>query len=151
MSDLQNLIEAVKHGHVEHARSILESDPGLAKQKDESGATALHYAALHGHRPIVDLLLERGADINSTDSQFGATPAGWAIEYLREKGGYLAIELDDFGYAIQMGDIRWVKRFLKRFPALRKTSDTTGAPFRTLAQEYGNRAIAGLFDAEDLP
>ncbi len=151
MSNLQNLIEAVKHGHLEQARIILDADTGLANQKDESGATPLHYATFHGHRPIVELLLERGADINSTDSQFGATPAGWAIEYLREKGGYLAIELDDFGYAIQMGDIRWVKRFLKRFPSLRKASDTKGVSFRKLAQEYGNRAIAGLFDAEDLP
>jgi ankyrin repeat protein len=83
MSDLENLIEAVKQGNLEPVRSILESDPRLANQKDKSGATPLHFATLHGHRPIVELLLERGANINSTDSQFGATPAGWAIEYLR--------------------------------------------------------------------
>jgi len=56
----------------------------LANLKDESGATPLHYAAIHGHRQIVRLLLERGADINATDSRFGANPAGWAIEYLRD-------------------------------------------------------------------
>jgi ankyrin repeat protein len=150
MSDLENLIEGVKQGNLEHVRSILESDSRLANQKDESGATPLHYATLHGHRPIVELLLQRGADINRTDSQLGATPAGWAIEYLREKGGYLAIELDDLAYAIQLGDIRWVTRFLKRFPSLRKASDTKGMPFQKLAQESGNREIAGLFDAEDL-
>ena len=95
MSDLENMIEAVKQGDRESVRAILESDDRLANQRDESGATPLHYATLNGHRQIVQLLLERGADINSTDSQFGATPAGWAIEYLREMGGYLAIELDD--------------------------------------------------------
>lgn len=42
---------------------------------------------LSGHRQIVKLLLERAADINSTDTQFGATPAGWAIEYLRVMDG----------------------------------------------------------------
>ncbi len=151
MSDFQNMIEAVKQGDLERVRAILESDDGLAGQRDESGATPLHYATLNGHRHIVKLLLERGADINSTDSRFGATPAGWAIEYLREKGGFLAIELDDLAYAIQLGDARWVARFLKRFPALRQASDTNGTLFQRLARESGNREIAGLFGLEDVP
>ena len=94
-------------------------------------------------------LLERGADINSTDSRFGATPAGWAIEYLREMGGYLAIELDDLAYAIQFGDSRWVARFLKRFPSLRQANDTNGTPLRRLARESGNPEILGLFGLEE--
>jgi len=151
MGDLENMIEAVKHGDPERVRDILESDDRLANQRDESGATPLHYATLNGHRQIVQLLLERGADINSTDSQFGATPAGWAIEYLREMGGYLAIELNDLAYAIQLGDVRWVARFLKRFPLLRQGSDTNGTPFRRLAQDSGNPEIAGLFGLEDVP
>jgi ankyrin repeat protein len=150
MNDLENLIEAVKRGDRESVRAILESDDRLANQRDESGATPLHYATLNGHRQIVQLLLERGADINRTDSQFGATPAGWAIEYLREMGGYLAIELDDLAYAIQLGDIRWVKRFLKRFPSLRQASDTNGTPFQRLARESRNQEIAGLF-GQDVP
>ena len=151
MSDLENMIEAVKQGELERVRAILESDERLANQRDESGATPLHYATLNGHRQIVQLLLERGADINSTDSQFGATPAGWAIEYLREKGAYLAIELDDLAYAIQLGDTRWVARFLKRFPSLRQASDANGTPFQRLARESGNREIAGLFGLENVP
>ena len=107
----------------------------------------LHYAALTGHRQVVQLLIERGAKINSTDGQFGATPTGWAIEYLREMGGYLTIELDDFAHAIQLGDARWVTRFLERFPALRKASDTHGRPFHQLARETGNREIARLFES----
>ena len=151
MSDLENMIEAVKQGDLKRVRAILESDDRLASQRDESGATPLHYAALNGHRQIVHLLLERGADINSADRQFGATPAGWAIEYLREKGAYLAIELDDLAYAIQLGDTRWVARFLKRFPSLRQASDTNGTPFQRLARESGNGKIAELFGLEDVP
>ena len=150
MSDLENMIQAVKQGDLERVRAIIESDDRLANQRDESGATPLHYAALNGHRQIVQLLLERGADINSTDSQSGATPTGWAIEYLREMGGYLAIELNDFAYAIQLGDTRWVARFLKRFPSLRQACDTNGTPFQRLARESGNREIAGLFGLEDV-
>ena len=151
MSDLENLIEAVKQCDLERVSAILESDDRLVNLRDESGATPLHYATLNGHRQIVRLLLQRGADINSTDSQFGATPAGWAIEYLREMGGYLSIELDDLAYAIRLGDTRWVARFLKRFPSLRQASDTNGTLFQRLARESGNREIARLFGLENLP
>jgi ankyrin repeat protein len=54
-------------------------------ERDEAGATVLHYATLDGLREIVQLLLDRGAEINSLDGQFGATPTGWAIEYLLAK------------------------------------------------------------------
>ena len=151
MSDLENLIEAVKQCDLERVSAILESDDRLVNLRDESGATPLHYATLNGHRQIVRLLLQRGADINSTDSQFGATPAGWAIEYLREMGGYLSIELDDLAYAIRLGDTRWVARFLKRFPSLRQASDTNGTLFQRLARDSGNLEIARLFGLENLP
>ncbi len=146
---MENLMEAAKQGELERVKTALEPDPGIVNLRDESGATALHYAAIHGHRQIVRLLIERGADINSTDDQFGATPAGWAIEYLREMGGHLAIELDDLAYAIRNGDTHWVSRFLKRFPALRHAKDTRGIPFQKLAQESGNREIMALFESED--
>lgn len=146
MSELGQLIDAAKQGDLERVKAILGTDERLANQRDASGATPLHYAALSGHRQIAQLLIERGADINVADSQFGATPAGWAIEYLREMGGYLAIELADLSYAIEIQDVRWVARLLKRFPSLRKGNDTKGTPFETLARESGNREITKLFD-----
>jgi PhnB protein len=149
MSDLASLIEAVKQGDLESVRAILDTKDEIVNQRDESGAAPLHYATLNGDRQIVRLLLERGAEINIADSQFGATPTGWAIEYLRELGGYLAIELKDLAYAIQLGDVRWVTRFLERFPALRQASDKNGRPFQQLARESGNREIAKLFGSED--
>src|SRR2546430_2775254 len=96
-------------------------------------------------REIVELLLDRGAEINSRDRQFGATPTGWAIEYLREKGGYFAIEIADLVYAIELGDARWVARFLERFPKLRQGRDPSGKPFRELVEESGNREVMALF------
>lgn len=150
MSDFDELIEAAKRGDLEQVRGLLQAGRELVNQRDESGATPLHYAALNGHRPVVQLLVQQGADPNSRDRQFGATPAGWAIEYLREMGGYLAIELDDLAYAIRTGDVRWAARFLERFPALREASDTKGTPFRKLAVESGSREIAELFSAGNL-
>ena len=145
MSDLTALINAVQHGDIKEARTILDDNAGLVHQRDESGATALHYATFSGNREIVQLLLDKGAEINKTDNQFGATPTGWAIEYLRERGGYLAIELNDLAYAIECGDVLWVTRFLKRFPALRQGVDIKGKPFRQLAEESGNPEITALF------
>jgi hypothetical protein len=45
---------------------------------------------------VVRAFVELGAGSNARDSEFAATPAGWAIEYLREMGGFQALELDDF-------------------------------------------------------
>jgi ankyrin repeat protein len=95
MTALERLIHAAQSNDLDTARLILNSNHGVVNEKDASGATAIHYAALGGHPRIVKLLVECGADINVRDDEFGATPAGWAIKYLRELGGHLAIELED--------------------------------------------------------
>jgi ankyrin repeat protein len=148
MAEFEKLIEAVNRGDVEGVRTLLHNHVEFVSKRDELGATALHHAALGGHRAVVQLLLEHGAEINATDSRFGATPTGWAIEYLRELGGFLAIELDDFAHATGRGDVEWAARFLERFPALREASDTEGNPFKVLAHQSGNPEIARLFGPE---
>ena len=130
MTELDKLIEAVKRGAFEDVSAI-----------------TLHYAAFDGRRDIVQLLVRLGADINATDDKFGATPAGWAIEYIREMGGFLGIELSDTAYAIERGDVDWVTRFLKRFPKLRGARDSHGKTLRELAAQSGNKEIAALFEA----
>jgi ankyrin repeat protein len=147
MGEFHKLIEAAKQGAVEEVRAIVRDHAEFINRRDELGATALHHAAFGGHRAVVRLLVEQGADINAGDSQFGATPAGWAIEYMRELGGFLAIELDDFAYAIRRGDVEWVKRFLKRFPALRGATDAKGISFKLLALQSGNPEIVSLFES----
>ncbi len=149
MSDFENLIEAAKQGAIEDVRTIVQGHPELINKKDKLGATALHYAAFGGHRTVVQFLVKEGAEINACDDQFGATPAGWAIEYLREMGGFLGIELDDFAYAIRRGDVEWVTRFLNRFPGLRQATDTHGNRFKLLADESGNPGIISLFKSGD--
>ena len=145
MTEFERLIEAAKRGNLADVTTIVHSNAELINQRDQSGATALHYAAFGGHRELVQELVKRGAEINATDGRHGATPAGWAIEYLREMGGFLAIELDDLAYAIRRGEVEWVTRFLRRFPALRRASDTQGKPFRLLAEQSGSQEIANLF------
>ena len=146
MNDLEELMEAVKQGDLQRVKTMLDEKGQLVHIKDSTGATALHYATLHGHRRVAELLIDRGADINSMDGQFGATPAGWAIEYLREKNGFLGIELDDMAHAIWQGDAPWVARWLDRFPGLRHACDPDGMPLRQLAQASGHAEIIRLFE-----
>jgi hypothetical protein len=145
MGETEHLVEAVNQGDLDRVNAILNGNPSLVHAKDASGATALHHAAFHGCREVVRLLIERGADPNARDTEFGATPAGWAIEYLRELGGYLAVEFEDLAYAIRCGDARWVARFLRRFPALRDARYGDGPTFRELAAQSGHPEVASLF------
>ena len=148
MSEFENLIEAAKLGALDDVRAIIQAHPEIINKRDELGATALHHATFGGYRDVAQDLVKQGADINAPDDQFGATPAGWAIEYLRELGGFLAIELDDTAFAIRRGDVVWATRFLNRFPGLREASDRHGNSFRLLADQSGNRELVSLFASD---
>ena len=43
------------------------------------GHTALHVAAFHGHVPVVELLLRRGAQLDVIDKTWGTPPLRWAL------------------------------------------------------------------------
>jgi hypothetical protein len=145
MGELDRLMEAAKRGDVGEVTAVVREHARLVNERDEMGATALHHAAFGGHCDVAEVLVKHGADVNARDGKFGATPAGWAIEYLREMGGFLGIELADFEFAIQKGDVEWVRRWVERFPALREARDGEGSLLRELARELGNEEILGLF------
>ena len=73
-------IYACMHGHIEAAKRLLERGAqidAISGGFDYAG-TALHYAALNGHRAMVEFLIARGADVRIRDTKVGQTPAGWA-------------------------------------------------------------------------
>jgi hypothetical protein len=76
MSELEELIEAVKRGDVENVTALVHSHPELINERDDFGATALHHAAFGGHRAVARFLVQNGAEINAPDAEFGATPGG---------------------------------------------------------------------------
>ena len=114
----KDFFDAVERGDKDTVASMLNADSSLAIAFDDDGATALHHAAFLGHREIVELLHDAGGDINARDKTHGATPAGWAIHYLRERGALLAIEIDDLRFAVERGDVAWVERLVARHPWL---------------------------------
>ncbi|CAN5706013.1 hypothetical protein BH20ACI3_BH20ACI3_03040 [soil metagenome] len=73
-------VYACMHNHIDAASLLLKNGaqidaipPGF----DYSG-TGLHYAALNGHRRMVEFLIQQGANVNVRDSKVNSTPAGWA-------------------------------------------------------------------------
>ena len=68
------------HGHIGAAKLLIQKGAQVNTIPggfDYSGA-GLHYAALNGHRAMVEFLIAQGADVNIKDSKVGGTPAGWA-------------------------------------------------------------------------
>ncbi len=126
---------------------MLAADANLAHARDDDGATPLHHAAFHARRDLVELLLAAGADINARDHKFGATPGGWALHYLRERGAFLAIEIEDVLHAIQSGDVEWTRRLVARHPQIATEKDKKGRPLAEYARESGVPQIAELFES----
>jgi hypothetical protein len=148
MENLKPFIDAVIRGDLAAVTAMLAADPALARGTDPDGATALHHAAFAGQQAVVDALLRAGADLNARDGTFGATPGGWALHQLRERGALLAIEIDDARFALDRGDEAWVRRLVTRHPALKTARDDQGRPLAEHPGVVTNPNLTALFTAE---
>ena len=72
----REIIKAAKHGSVELAMTLLASDRGLLEARDQDGSTPLHCAVWKGHLPMVEALVNAGADVNAQNENdhWGTTP-----------------------------------------------------------------------------
>ena len=66
------------------AEALLKAGAGI-DVRDNSGRTALHYAAAAGYTDVAKALVEHGADVNAKDVD-GVTPAEAAMGKLRSRG-----------------------------------------------------------------
>jgi ankyrin repeat protein len=75
--DFEVLVQTAALNGVTQANLMLDCgcNPGGIGQ---SGITALHAAAWHGHLEMVRLLLEFHAPVNIRDKTYGSSPLGWA-------------------------------------------------------------------------
>ena len=82
------LHEAAMKGDVEVVRTVLRSGVVHKDAADGSGLTAIHHSALNGHTPILQLLLDQGANIDA------ATKGGWtALHYSAWPGNTATVQL----------------------------------------------------------
>ena len=89
----QSLQAAIAKGDYGNALKMIEQGVDIEAKDPGAGASALHYAVMKGEMPLVGLLIQRGADVNSR-TKSGTTPLHTAVlygrfevtEYLLDKG-----------------------------------------------------------------
>ena len=74
--------DAAASGDIEQVKELLASGTDM-DEVDGKQRTALHHAARRGHVAIVELLIERGADVNPREAISGHTPL-----HLAERWGH---------------------------------------------------------------
>jgi ankyrin repeat protein len=73
----ERLVQAAEGNRTDVTRRLLAAGWPV-NDRGSLGATALHWAAWHGNRQMVDDLLAHGADVNAKDMSYDGTPLGWA-------------------------------------------------------------------------
>ena len=90
-------VQQVYFGLKEAMITLLENGHDL-NSKDSSGRTSLSYAVEKGYEAVVKLLVEKGAELETKDEEYGGwTPLSWAasrgheevVKLLLEKGAEL--------------------------------------------------------------
>lgn len=72
------LIAAVRTGNRREIEQQIAASPEVISGKDQGGSTALHHAAGYGPIGNLELLINKGADVNAQNRR-RATPLHWAI------------------------------------------------------------------------
>lgn len=68
MAGAEALLEAVRRGDLPAVREMVEADPDLVNVRDQRGPSAVLLAVYHGHAPVAEWLVDRGADLNIYDA-----------------------------------------------------------------------------------
>jgi ankyrin repeat protein len=75
--DLHSFLRLVQLGKSAMITNMIDCGfPGLIRGPQNQ--TALHWASWWGWRDTVEVLLARGAEVNTVETEFSATPLGWA-------------------------------------------------------------------------
>jgi ankyrin repeat protein len=71
---------AAANGNMGALVEALRTAPSLLDSVDGDDRTALHYAAAHSRRTIIEALVQRGAKLDG-QTKFGVTPLQWSVEF----------------------------------------------------------------------
>ncbi len=86
-----SLHEFIAKGDYTTALKLIEQGADIEAKDPGAGASVLHYAVMRGRMPMIDLLLSRGADVNSR-TRMGTTPLHTAALYARVEVAELLID-----------------------------------------------------------
>ena len=75
-----SLQEAAGIGDIDLLRSLIKKGSDIDRREDPIFKTALHRAAIGGHKGVAELLLAKGADVSARDQSPFATPLHYAAE-----------------------------------------------------------------------
>lgn len=105
---------AAKHDRLDDLRRLLDADPALVTQPGGDGQHPLHVAA---SLAVIDLLVERGAEVDARDVDHSATPA----QYLAGRPELCRRLLEhgaepDLFMAAMLGDVELAERCIARDP-----------------------------------
>lgn len=87
----EDLREAARRGDLERAKALLDAGVPV-DAKNRYGATALFFAADRGHLPLIQLLIERGASTEVSDTFYGMTPLVRAIDRGHEESAIFLLK-----------------------------------------------------------
>ena len=125
-------LDAARCGDLARIRKELACDPTLARASDDTGETALHAAAMGGHLPVMNALLDAGADPDAVRAD-GKRPIHFALDRRNRtalRAGVLAGTLLSRGAAYNiylaavLGDMDYVREALDRDSELSNFEDS---------------------------
>jgi ankyrin repeat protein len=113
------LHDAARGGDVERIRGLIDNDAELNVLGD-TGETPLTIAILHGHSGVVDLLIEKGADIRA-----------------RNGGGFTGLHA-----AAYVGDVRTATKLLRQGANIDDQENKAGVTPLSVSAEEGHVGVA---------
>lgn len=82
ISNIGHTIFLNNDGINRQVQKIIQKKPNSINERDDRGYTPLHWAIFKDRTPLIRLLLEKGADVNAKDTEYGLgyTPLWWAVD-----------------------------------------------------------------------
>lgn len=77
--DFKPIHAAAEEGNLPAVGDLIKKDPRLVGARDWDDLTPLHLAAFHGHKEVVEFLLEHGAEVNARTTAW-VTPLHFAAQ-----------------------------------------------------------------------
>lgn len=154
-----NIFEAAAIGNIERVAEILKDDPAQVNAVASDGFQPLGLASFFGHLDVVELLLLKGAEVNSASrNAMKVMPLHSAVAHqhleiaraLLEQGAEAnSAQADDFTplhEAAQNGQLDMVQLLLQYGAQVNAKTVNNQTPL-SLAQEHGHREVAALLAA----